>query len=98
MAGAFIFTEAKAFQEVGGFSTELFAGEELDLSKKLKQLARQRRQQVVIIRRPKLLTSGRKAHLYSPKELVGFFTRAIFRPRRVLKSREECGIWYDGRR
>ena len=98
MAGAFIFVEANAFREIGGFSTELYAGEELDLSKKLKQLARKRRLQIKIISYPKLITSGRKAHLYTPLEIAGFLARAIFRPRHVLKTRDQCAIWYDGRR
>src|SRR5271170_3227652 len=40
MAGSFIFVEAAAFRQIGGFSRELFATEELDLSNRLKQLAR----------------------------------------------------------
>ena len=40
MAGSFIFCEATAFRQVGGFSKELFAGEELELSQRLKQRAR----------------------------------------------------------
>ena len=33
LAGSFIFCEANAFRKVGGFSQELFAAEELDLSR-----------------------------------------------------------------
>ena len=98
MAGAFIFVEAGAFREIGGFSTELYAGEELELSKKLKHLARKRHLQIKIISSPKLVTSGRKAHLYTPMEIAGFLARALFRPRHVLKTRDQCAIWYDGRR
>ena len=34
-AGSFIFCQAAAFRKIGGFSTELFASEEIDLSKRL---------------------------------------------------------------
>ncbi|MGH8764661.1 MAG: glycosyltransferase, partial [Burkholderiales bacterium] len=40
-AGAFVYCEAKAFRRVGGFSEELYASEELDLSQRLKRLARE---------------------------------------------------------
>lgn len=98
MAGSFIFCDAAAFWEVGGFDPGLFAAEELDLSRKLKRLARRRGRRIDIIVRPRLETSARKAELYSGRELLRFFLRAIFRPRRVLTSREACNLWYDGRR
>ena len=72
MAGSFIFCEAKAFRDVGGFSHELFAGEEIELSRRLKQLARARKKQLVILHRHPLLTSARKMHLYTPGNISGF--------------------------
>src|SRR5688572_21701993 len=60
MAGSFIFCEAAAYREVGGFSMELYASEELDLSRKLKKLGRRRGKHVVILHRHPLVTSGRK--------------------------------------
>jgi glycosyltransferase involved in cell wall biosynthesis len=98
MAGSFIFCDAAAFREIGGFSHELFAAEELDLSRRLKQLARKRGQRLDIISKPRLLTSARKAKLYSGMEMARFMLGAAFRPKRVLGSREGCSIWYDGRR
>src|SRR5208282_545193 len=65
LAGSFIFCETAAFQQVGGFNQELFAGEELDLSKRLKQLARKSGRRIVILHRHPLRTSARKAHLYT---------------------------------
>ena len=97
MAGSYIFCETAAFREVGGFSNELFVTEELDLTKKLKKAARKRRRKIVILTRHPLVTSGRKMTLYRPVEHVGFFLRAMLRPK-VLTRREECNIWYDGRR
>ena len=98
MAGSFIFVEASAFREVGGFSNEFFAGEELDLSVRLHALAKRRGRRIIILHRNPLVTSGRKLQLYSGRELLGFFIKAMFARKRVLRSREECSPWYDGRR
>ena len=98
LAGSFIFCEATAFREVGGFSAELFAGEELELSAKLKRLARARGKKLVILHRHPLVTSARKIHLYTSWEHARFVAHAAFRRRRVLTSREACHTWYDGRR
>jgi glycosyltransferase involved in cell wall biosynthesis len=61
LAGAFIFVETAAFRKVGGFSHKLFAAEELELSKRLKQLARRTGGKIVILHRHPLVTSARKA-------------------------------------
>ena len=98
MAGSFIFCEAAAYREVGGFSMELYASEELDLSKKLKKLAKRQRKRLVILHRHPIVTSGRKFHLYTPTEHLRFWLRAILFLGRSVKSRKECFTWYDGRR
>jgi glycosyltransferase involved in cell wall biosynthesis len=97
-AGSFVYCEARAFRELGGFSTKLFASEEIEFSQRLKRLARGRKLKMMIVREPKLLTSARKMHLYKPREFLWFFARAFFMPWRVLTRREQCGPWYDGRR
>jgi glycosyltransferase involved in cell wall biosynthesis len=97
-AGSFIYCEAAAFRTVGGFSQELFASEEIDLSKRLKKLARASGKKIVILHRNPLRTSARKMRLYSRGELARVFTKAIFRPRATTTSREACSPWYDGRR
>jgi len=98
LAGSFIFCEANAFQKIGGFSNEMFAGEELDLSARLQQLARETGKSLVILHRHPLLTSARKVRLYSGWELLWFFLRAAFRQKATLSSRDACHPWYDGRR
>ena len=98
MAGSFIFCEANAFREVGGFSNELFAGEEIELSRRLKRLARARKKRFLILHRHPLLTSARKMHLYTPREHLRFILKTVFSYKRVLTSRDECPTWYDGRR
>jgi GT2 family glycosyltransferase len=98
LAGSFIFCEAVAFRQVGGFGEELFAWEELELSLKLKKLARETRRKIVVLHRHPLLTSARKAHLYSMGEHLRFLLKTAFLRGRNLKSREACPVWYDGRR
>jgi len=97
-AGSFIFCQAEAFRKIGGFNLELFASEELDLSKRLKKLARASGKKMVILHRHPLLTSARKVHLYSRGEMARFFMNALLRPRRTVSDREACSPWYDGRR
>jgi glycosyltransferase involved in cell wall biosynthesis len=98
MAGSFIFCETKAFREVGGFSSELFATEELDLSKRLKKLAAQRGKKIVILQGHPMLTSARKLHLYTVREHLGVILRMVIAPGKALRNRQTCRTWYDGRR
>jgi glycosyltransferase involved in cell wall biosynthesis len=92
-AGSFIFCRADSFRAIGGFSTDLYAAEEIDLSRRMKKLGR-----FVILHRNPLRTSDRKAHLYKPREHFAFFLRFILTRGRTLRSREGTHIWYDGRR
>jgi glycosyltransferase involved in cell wall biosynthesis len=98
VAGSFIFCEAAAFRKLGGFDNRLFAGEEIDLSQRLWQLARQTGKKAVILHRNKLLTSARKLHLYSGREHLRFLRKTLFGWRRAVTSRDACHTWYDGRR
>ena len=97
-AGSFIFCEAAAFRELGGFSQELYAGEEIDLFQRLKRLARRQRREIVILERHPLRTSDRKAHLYTKGEHFRFMLKTLLLGGRNLRSRKSCYAWYDGRR
>ena len=97
-AGSFIFCQTAAFRKIGGFNGELFASEEIDLSKRLKQLARREGKELVILHRHPLLTSARKLSLYTRREYLRFLTKAIFHHRKTVKNRADCQPWYDGRR
>jgi glycosyltransferase involved in cell wall biosynthesis len=97
-AGAFIFCEAKAFRSVGGFNMDLFASEEIDLSKRLKKLARASGKKMVILRQHPLLTSTRKMRLYSLGHMARFLVTLLLHPRQTVANREACSYWYDGRR
>jgi glycosyltransferase involved in cell wall biosynthesis len=92
-AGSFMFCRASAFRHAGGFSDALYAAEEIDLSQRLKRLGR-----FVILHRHPLMTSGRKAELYSWREHAAFLLRTLLTGGRNLRRRDACSIWYDGRR
>lgn len=97
-AGSFIFCDTAAFRQLGGFDEKLFASEEIELSKRLKRLARSTGRKMVILNRHPLLTSARKVHLYTPGEHLRFLAKTILRGGRPLTDREACHTWYDGRR
>ena len=97
-AGSFIFCEASTFRAVGGFSQELYAAEEIDLFRRLKRVARQRRRTIRILHRHPIVTSDRKARLYKWHELLLFTLRTVVLRGRTLRSADSCYAWYDGRR
>jgi glycosyltransferase involved in cell wall biosynthesis len=97
-AGSFIFCETAAFRKIGGFDNNLFATEEIDLSKRLHALARQNGKRATILHKHPLVTSARKVHLYSTSQHLKFIFRTVWGGGRTLKSREACHTWYDGRR
>ena len=97
-AGSFVFCEANVFRALGGFSQELYAAEELEFSDRLKKLALGRKKKVIILHRHPLVTSARKAHLYSLREHLGMLLRTLRHRGENLKDRSSCTLWYDGRR
>ena len=97
-AGSFIFCETAVFRDIGGFTERLYAAEEIDLFRRLKRLARRRRRSIVILDRHPLLTSARKAHLYTIPEMLRFWGRTLLSGGRSFRNREGAFPWYDGRR
>jgi glycosyltransferase involved in cell wall biosynthesis len=93
MAGSFVFVRADAFRAAGGFSEELYASEEIDLSRRLKRAG-----PLVILHRHPLRTSSRKLDLYSRAELRRMVWRTLLTAGRTLRRKEDCAVWYDGRR
>jgi glycosyltransferase involved in cell wall biosynthesis len=97
LAGSFIFCETAAFRKIGGFSNELFAAEELELSGRLRKLARETNREIIILHQHPLITSARKMRLYTLRDHLKLLVRVLFN-RRALTRRESCTLWYDGRR
>jgi glycosyltransferase involved in cell wall biosynthesis len=96
--GAFVLCRHDAFRDLGGFDEALYAGEELDLSWRLRRWGGARGLRFVIITDPALHTSLRKMELYSARELAGTALRGLRHPYRSLRDRRFLDLWYDGRR
>lgn len=97
-AGSFVVCRADVFAEIGGFSDQLFAAEEIDFSRRMKKYARRHGKKFVVLRNHPLQTSNRKIRLYSDRELLAQTLRLMLRPRKTLRDKAALGVWYDGRR
>lgn len=97
-AGSLLLCRADAFREIGGFNEAFYVAEEIDLSRRVKKLGRQRGLNFVILTRHPLQTSARKMHLYSGKEIARQCMRLCLRPLRAPQDKKQLGLWYDGRR
>jgi hypothetical protein len=97
-AGSFIFCEAAAFRFLGGLSEALYASEEIEFSRRLRRYARQRGKSTIILTRYPLVTSPRKAILCSRLEFGRMLWETVWHRGANLRRREDCAIWYDGRR
>jgi glycosyltransferase involved in cell wall biosynthesis len=97
-AGALVVCRRDAFQEVGGFDQNLYALDEIALSKQLKQWGRRRGLQFTILTTHPLETSSRKVSLYSGREIACQILRVLLLPKRTLQDKTQLSVWYDGRR
>jgi glycosyltransferase involved in cell wall biosynthesis len=91
-AGCFVFCTREAFEAVGGFDEEHFAGEEIYLS-----IALRRRGPFVILRET-VVTSPRKFVSRGPWEAFWLGLRLALRGLRGVRRREDADFWYDGKR
>jgi glycosyltransferase involved in cell wall biosynthesis len=93
-AGCFVFVRRGEFEAVGGFSEELFASEEVELSAALRRRAGRRR--FVILRVP-VVTSGRKLRTHTTMEILSPLCRYVLFGRRAMTRREGLELWYERR-
>jgi len=92
-AGCFVFVRADAFSELGGFTLERYAGEELALSRGLRRLGKQRGMGFHIITEHTIETSLRKLDWYSPAQIVRQISIAMLPG--ALSSKRFMRTWYD---
>lgn len=92
--GCFVYCRRDAFEAIGGFDTELFAGEEIEFSRALKRL---RRGPFVCLREA-VITSGRKLRTYSAWQLLTALFRLFVLGRRGVRRREGLELWYGPRK
>jgi glycosyltransferase involved in cell wall biosynthesis len=91
-AGCYVFCSRAAFDAVGGFPEDIFAGEELFFSRELGRLGR------FVILREAVTTSARKVRTHDWREMIRLGGGLMRRGTGLLRSREHLALWYDGRR
>lgn len=92
-AGCFVYCLRDAFEDCGGFSEEVYASEEIWLSRRLRHWGKSRGLKFTIIQDTPIVTSMRKLAWYSQLQLI-FFTLPILLFPLVVRSRFFCRIWY----
>ncbi len=89
-AGSFLFCTRDAFEHSGGFNEQLYASEEIDLSRRLKKIGN------FVIVQERVITSARKLRHYSFCEIWFQFFKIMLTPG-SLKSRDLLDLWYKRR-
>jgi glycosyltransferase involved in cell wall biosynthesis len=97
-AGSFVFCRADAFRDIGGFSTELYAAEEIRFSQDLKRWGRARGLGFALLHKQRHISSGRKFYLYSAQELLHHLVLGLIFARWTIRDQKKLAIFYDGRR
>lgn len=97
-AGSFVFVRAEAHRDIGGFSLERFAAEELEYSRQLRRWGKSRGQRFLILRGQAHMSSGRKFRQRPPSELIRLLSRLALSYRDVIRDRRALDYFYDGRR
>ncbi|MEM7304997.1 MAG: glycosyltransferase [Pseudomonadota bacterium] len=92
-AGSFIYCYRQDFMEVGGFSEDVYASEEIWLSGKLRKLGKQKNQPFCIIKEPPVITSMRKLQWHSPASIY-FYTFMLMLFPFIVRSKSLCMLWY----
>jgi glycosyltransferase involved in cell wall biosynthesis len=91
-AGCYLFCTRTAFDAAGGFDEQLFATEEIALSRALGRQGR------VVILRETVESSGRKLRTYSGWEILRLLSSFVSTGSRVVRSRDGLELWYGNRR
>jgi len=97
-AGSFVFCRADAFREIGGFSTDLYAAEEIQFSQDLKRWGTARGLGFALLHTQRHISSGRKFYLYSWAEILQDLFRGLVFARPTLRDKTKLDLFYDGRR
>lgn len=95
--GAYIFCRRDAFEAVGGFSTKLYAVEEVELVNRLKRYGQNHGLEFVVLSDHPILTSARKSR--QPfRRLLKTTVWIALTPYTGVHEPSRFTVWYDGRR
>ena len=92
-AGSFVFALREAFDDVGGFSEQIYASEEIWFSRAVKRWGRKRGLGFEVLTDHPVVTSPRKAEWYSMATIVGVFVLFTVFPF-LVRSKRFCFLWY----
>lgn len=90
--GCFVFCTRAAFDAVGGFDQQWFAGEDVAISRALAKHGR------FVILREYVTTSARKLRTHTLREHLSLIAQFSVSGRKLLKSRKGLELWYGKRR
>ena len=93
-AGCFFYCTRDAFNQAGGFSEQVYASEEIWLSRKLRKIGRAQRRKFCIIHDHAAQSSGRKVAWYNTWRQIGLLLMVVFTPF-FVRYKRFCGYWYD---
>ncbi len=99
-AGSFVFCRKELFLECGGFPEEIYAGEEVVFSRKVKEACKHARREFRILGGERVVTSSRKLLWHSNLKIFLSMLLLIVFPLSV-RYRKLCHFWYerpDGKR
>lgn len=89
--GCFLFCTRRAYEATGGFCERYFAAEEAVFVRALKQQGR------FIVVKPTVVTSARKLHAFTAREILRESCRWLLRGPEAYRQRDGLDFWY-GRR
>ncbi len=92
-AGCFIYCSRKGFEDIGGFSEKVYAGEEIWFSRSMQAWGKTKGMSFKIIDDPYVVTSLRKVRWYTPLQLSLLVLIALCPL--ALRSRTLCAFWYQ---
>jgi glycosyltransferase involved in cell wall biosynthesis len=92
-AGSFVYCTREGFEAVGGFSLEVYAGEEVIFSRAYARWARKHGRKFRVVDEPPVVTSARKLKWYSATQVFGMVALMLLFPWAV-RNKRWCGFWY----
>jgi glycosyltransferase involved in cell wall biosynthesis len=86
------------FEQIGGFDTGIYAGEDIDFAVRLKRLGAPRGQRFRILNRAWIITSMRKVDQHSFWHITREMLRFIPNIKGRVRDKRYCGLWYEVKR